>query len=202
MRPKRAMSSFDLRAEVAEMAGLEGARFQKAFEPVPGAFLLRLHLAGEGRANVLAQAGRFVLVTARDVPTPSSPGHFPALLRKHLDNAPLASVTQKGFDRVVTFTFGRDPGIDLVFELFGKGNAALVREGRILGVHHSETWKDRTLKGGADYSYPAARVDPTSLDLAGFRASFGGGLDVVRALALWTNLGGTYAEEVCARAGI
>ncbi|MCI0497626.1 MAG: NFACT family protein, partial [Thermoplasmata archaeon] len=202
MKPKRSMSSFDLRAEVAELRSLEGAHFQKAFDPAPGAILIRLHLTGEGRANLLAQIGRFVLSTGREIETPSAPGHFSTLLRKHLGNAPVTAVAQHGFDRVVTFTFGRDPGIDLVIELFGKGNAILVREGRILGVHHSETWKDRTLKGGAEYAYPTARADPTLLDLEGLRASMGGGTDVVRALALGANLGGTYAEEVCLRAGI
>ncbi|HID73606.1 MAG TPA: fibronectin-binding domain-containing protein, partial [Thermoplasmata archaeon] len=201
MRPKRSMTSFDVRAEAADLAGIVGARFQKAYDPTPDSLLIRLHRSG-GRVNLLGQMGRFIVDTGREVAVPATPGHFPSLLRKHLSNAPLVRVSQHDFDRVLVLSFGHERTTDLVIELFGRGNAVLVREGRIIGVHHAETWRDRTLKGGADYRFPASRSNPLEMDYGTFREVLMRGTDVVRSLALELNLGGTYAEEVCLRAGL
>src|SRR5207249_11572391 len=66
-----------------------------------------------------------------------------------------------------------------------------------------QTCKDRSVQVGEPYVFPSAGIDPLGLDRDALartlRAAKG---QVVRVLASILNLGGTYAEELCLRAGI
>jgi predicted ribosome quality control (RQC) complex YloA/Tae2 family protein len=196
------MTSFDIRAEVRELSVLHGAFYQKAYSPTDDSLLLRFRQRGGEKFNFLTQLGRFFLATSDDVAVPESPGHLSSMIRKHVSNVPLERIEQHGFDRVVVLSFGRDMDVQLMLELFGKGNAVLVREGRILGLQRSEAWRDRVLRGGIEYSFPSQRIDPSLMAIEDLGSALEGGHDLVRALALGANLGGTYAEEVCLRSGV
>ncbi len=202
MARKRSMSSFDILAETRELSQLQGSWFQKAYSPTPDSLLVRLRKQGGEKASLLMQNGRFILDTSDEIAIPDSPGHLATMLRKHISNIPLEKIEQHGFDRVVVLSFGREMSVQVVLELFGKGNTLLLKDGRILGLQRSEVWKDRTLKPGTDYVFPSSRADPTSIDIGGLKTALEGGHDLVRALALGLNLGGTYAEEVCLLSGI
>jgi len=202
MARKRSMSSFDILAETRELSELQGSWFQKAYSPTPDSLLIRLRKQGGEKASLLTQTGRFLLSTSEDVKVPDAPAHLASMVRKHVSNVPLERIEQHGFDRVVVLSFGREMDVQLVLEMFGKGNVLLLREGRILGLHRSEAWKDRTLKPGTEYAFPSSRADPTGVDMDGLKGVLEGGHDLVRALALGLNLGGTYAEEVCLLAGV
>jgi len=202
MNRKRSMSSFDILAETRELSGLEGSWFQKAYTPTPDSLLIRLRRPGGGKVSLLTQIGRFLLSTSEDVPVPGAPAHLASMVRKHVANVPLERIEQHGFDRVIVISFGRDMDTQLILELFGKGNVVLLKEGRILGLHRSEVWKDRTLRPGAEYVFPTSRAGPIGVEMDGLKAALEGGHDLVRALARGLNLGGTYAEEVCLLAGV
>ncbi|MCK5333578.1 MAG: NFACT family protein, partial [Candidatus Aenigmarchaeota archaeon] len=91
----------------------------------------------------------------------------------------------------------------MIFELFRDGNALFVSpEGQILSLLVRERWKDRTLKKGETYTLPPSGMNPVDITLEDFLPAMKNDKQVVAFLAREMSFGGTYAEEVCARAGI
>jgi predicted ribosome quality control (RQC) complex YloA/Tae2 family protein len=76
---------------------------------------------------------------------------FVEKLGKELDNAKLLNLSQLNKDRIISFEF--DKG-NLIFEMFGDGNAILVRDGKTVCAHRYESWSDREIKAGSAYSPP------------------------------------------------
>jgi len=117
-----------------------------------------------------------------------------------LENRRVQAVSQRGVERIVIFDMGR---ASLVAELFGGGNFILVSDGIIDFVAKEREFKDRKLKVGEPYVMPSEAVNFFELDSRDFSDMLRQGkFDVVRALAVDMGIGGEYAEEVCARAGI
>jgi predicted ribosome quality control (RQC) complex YloA/Tae2 family protein len=117
-----------------------------------------------------------------------------------LENRRVQAVSQRGVERIVIFDMGR---VNLVAELFGGGNLVLVSDGIIDFVAKEREFRDRKLKVGEPYVMPSEAVNFFELDSRDFSDILKQGkFDVVRALAVDMGMGGEYAEEVCARAGI
>jgi predicted ribosome quality control (RQC) complex YloA/Tae2 family protein len=76
---------------------------------------------------------------------------FVEKIKKELDNAKLLSFGQVNKDRIVEFVF--DKGT-IVFEMFGEGNAILVKDGVAVTAARYESWSGREIKAGAPYSPP------------------------------------------------
>ncbi len=202
---KTAMSSFDILAIVAELQDMIGARVNKVFQPGERELRIALHLAGRGRENLVIEAGRRLHLTAYPKQAPLTPTTFAMTLRKYLRNARLAGISQLGFDRVVMLEFERGgERYTLVAELFSKGNVVLTdAEGVILAVMSPGRYSTRTLLGRAEYQPPPQRLNPFELSAEQLMQVLkGAGREVVKTLAVELGLGGTYAEEVCARAGV
>ena len=194
---KASLSSFDLRALVAEWQGLVGGYVDKVYQQ-DDEVLLRLHVPGRGKAELYSRSGRWLcLHEVEDRPETLPP--FAQGLRRALDNARVVGVEQRGLDRIAIFHLERGPDrFDLVFEVFQKGNLVLVKDGVAVAVLVSQAFKDRTLRVGEPYAFPPLGADPLELD----REALGRALrdakgQVVRVLASVLNLGGQYAEELC-----
>ncbi|HYS71679.1 MAG TPA: ribosome rescue protein RqcH, partial [Thermoplasmata archaeon] len=196
---KDGMSSFDVLAVTAELRALVGGFVDKAYQR-GDELILKVNMPGAGRRETFAKVGKWLCL--RDVPEkPETPPPFATTLRKHLDNARIVALEQRGFDRIVTFAFDR--GMRLVFELFGKGNVILVGESGILAAFHRQTFRDRTVAPGAPYEYPPATSDPFGMSGEAFAAAVVSAKGtIVKILAGGMNLGGQYAEEVLLRAGV
>src|SRR3989449_1540143 len=199
---KTALSSFDLRALVAEWQDLLGGHVDKAYQK-GDEDILRVNVPARGRVEVFYQAGRWLCL--HDVENkPESPPPFAQSLRRLLDNARIQGIEQRGFDRIAVFHLDRggEP-IDLIFEVFGKGNIVVAKKDTIAAVLFPQTFKDRAVQVGEEYRFPEAGLDPLELDRGAFttamRTAKG---QVVRVLASVLNLGGTYAEEICLRANV
>lgn len=82
---------------------------------------------------------------------PAESDKFTEKVEKELDNARLSEIRQINNDRIVSFVF--DKG-ELVFEMFGEGNAILVKGGNTVCAHKYEAWSDREIKAGAPYKPP------------------------------------------------
>jgi len=115
--------------------------------------------------------------------------HFAEKVAKELDNAKLISVEQLNQDRIVAFNF--DNG-SIVFEMFGDGNAVLVRGGKTVCAVHYGKWSDREITAGVQYS-PPKNIPSAKLELS---AKY-----VIVSLTKLP-LGKDYALEALARAGI
>ncbi len=200
---KKEMSSFDVRSVVNEMAMLKDAHMDKIFQ-WGNNVLLRINVQGQGKKDVFFKDKRWLYLPERKPETPTVPQSFATFLRKYLDNARIGDIYQAGFDRVVIMeVLKADRDYKLIFEMFGGGNVLLVLDGKIMNCLIHKTMRDRSVRPGEDYVMPKRRFDPTSSPLEEFmeimRASTS---DAVRTLATGINLGGQYAEETCAVAGI
>ncbi|WP_418282464.1 ribosome rescue protein RqcH [Halorubrum sp. DTA98] len=209
MDPKQELSSIDLAALVTELGRYEGAKVDKAY--LYGDDLLRLKLRDfdHGRVELMIEVGDVKRAHVADpdhvADAPGRPPNFAKMLRNRLSGADFAGVTQYEFDRILSFEFERDDeNTTLVAELFGKGNvAALDETGEVVGSLSTVRLKSRTVAPGAQYEYPASRLNPLTVSLDAFgRYMDDSDSDVVRTLATQLNLGGLYAEEVCSRAGV
>lgn len=199
---KIALSSFDLRALVAEWQGLVGGHVDKAYQK-GDEVILRINAPPRGKVELFYQAGRWLCL--HDVENkPESPPPFAQTLRRLLDNARVQRIEQRGFDRIAVFHLDRggEP-MDLLFEVFGKGNIVVAKKETIAAVLFPQRFKDRAVQVGEQYQFPEAGLDPLELDRGAFANALRGAKgQVVRVLASVLNLGGTYAEEICVRADV
>ncbi|WP_418285347.1 ribosome rescue protein RqcH [Halorubrum sp. DTA46] len=209
MDQKRELSSIDLGALVTELNRYTGAKVDKAYLYDDDLLRLKLRDFDRGRVELMIEVGDIKRAHVADpdhvADAPGRPPNFAKMLRNRLSGADFAGVEQYEFDRILTFEFEReDENTTLVAELFGQGNvAALDETGEVVGSLSTVRLKSRTVAPGAQYEYPASRLNPLDVTLAGFtRHMRESDSDVVRTLATQLNLGGLYAEEVCTRAGV
>ncbi|MFC6614028.1 ribosome rescue protein RqcH [Halopenitus salinus] len=209
MEPKRELSSIDLRALVTELGRYTGAKVDKAYLYPESLLRLKLRDFDHGRVELLIEVDeckRAHVADAAHVPdAPGRPPNFAKMLRNRLSGADFAGVEQYEFDRILTFEFERgDEDTRIVAELFGQGNVAVLDEtGEVVQALSTVRLKSRTVAPGAQYEYPASRLNPLEVSFDAFaRHMNDSDTDVVRTLATQLNLGGLYAEEVCSRAGV
>jgi len=209
MDQKRELSSIDLGALVTELNRYEGAKVDKAYLYDDDLLRLKLRDFDRGRVELMIEVGDIKRAHVADAEhvadAPGRPPNFAKMLRNRMSGADFAGVSQYEFDRILTFEFERDDeNTTLVAELFGQGNvAALDETGEVVGSLSTVRLKSRTVAPGAQYEYPASRLNPLDVSLGGFeRHMRESDSDVVRTLATQLNLGGLYAEEVCTRAGV
>ncbi len=209
MEPKRELSSVDIAAVVGELRGYEGAVVDKAYLYGDDLVRLKLRHHDHGRVELLVEVGdtkRAHVADPERVPAaPERPPDFARKLRSRLAGGNLASVEQYEFDRILVAEFEReDADTTVVAELFGDGNVAVLDEtGAVVDSLRTVRLQSRTVAPGAQYEYPASRVNPLDVDYDTFAALMDDSdTDVVRTLATQLNFGGLYAEEVCARAGV
>ncbi len=200
---KEQMESVEIAGALREFHEVVGGYIQKVYQLAEDEILFRLHVPKLGKKLLWFKLGKALFLTDRDIETPVVPSHYVMLLRKYLGNARITGVKQHEFDRVVVMELqGRQP-LKLIFEVFGKGNLVLTGPHNIILPMRSETWRHRTLKEGETYLYPPSRRIPLELDENNIRDILEGSqVDLVRTLAVEFNLGGKYAEELCARMAV
>jgi len=198
--PKGELTAFDLLVLVEEMNGVVGSYVDKALQPSDDEFVLRLRKPGTGSLELVVRNGRWLFLREKEASEGPPPLAFAMLVRKHLENRRLLSLEQVGFERIAVLGFD---GYELVLELFGDGNIILVKDGAIVQPLRDRSWETREVRPGRPYVYPPARVDPRHFGVEEFSRTIRGSKgDLVRTLAVSLNLGGRYAEELCARTGL
>jgi predicted ribosome quality control (RQC) complex YloA/Tae2 family protein len=138
---------------------------------------------------------------------PRDPSHFAMKLRKSLSNRILKDISQVSMDRIVVLTFNPLPGEEedrkLYLELFGDGNAIIVKGGVIETAFTSRSWSSRTVKKGEVFSPPPSGPNPFQVTRDEFDIFLASSTeDLIRFLIRKINLPPAYAEELCLRAGI
>src|SRR5205809_7492936 len=123
---KTAVSSFDLRALVAEWQDLVGGHVDKAYQR-EDEVILRINAPVRGKAELFYKAGRWLCL--HEVETkPETPPPFAQTLRRLLDNARVVAIEQRGFDRIAVFGVERGPdALRVIFEVFGNGNLIVTK---------------------------------------------------------------------------
>ncbi len=199
---KSALSSFDLRALVAEWQSLVGAHIDKAYQR-DDEVILRINLPGGGKAELYCKSGQWLCLHEVEE-KPETPPPFALTLRRLLDNARIVAVEQRGFDRIAVLFAERGPeAYRIILELFGKGNLVVVKGETTIACLYPQRYKDRAVRPDEPYAFPPVGLDPLELDRQRFadaiRKAKG---QIVRVLASVLNLGGPYAEELCLRANL
>ena len=200
---KDSLSSIDVAATAASLGSAVGGFLDKVYHPKSGHLVLRIRTPGEGRSYIHFHAGRWLYQSDSSGEMPQDPTPFARMLRKRLTGARISGISQRDFERIVVVSFEKDGGYDLVLELFGKGNAILVKDGVIVQPLVSRTWKHRDVRAKKPFVFPPPIPNPLLLTPAQLldvlRRS---DADMVRTLATKLNLGGRYSEEVCLRADV
>jgi len=195
---KDGLSSFDVLAVTAELQSLVGGHVDKVYQREED-LIFKVNVPSGGHREMYARVGKWLCL--RETPDkPETPPPFAMNLRRYLDNARIAAIEQRGFDRIVTVSFDR--GTRLVFEMFGKGNVVLVEGDTALAAFRKATFRDRTIGPGMPYGFPPPTANPLAMTRDAFAASMTAAKGpLVKVLASGMNLGGLYGEEICLRAG-
>lgn len=198
-------SSLDLYHLVRELQPLVGARIEKISALSHQEFYVQVHKTGIGKQILCVRPGQEILRIDAKEPT-EQPSPFVMFLRKHLALATITAISQHDFERICIFSLRTKEGTYFfIVELFSKGNLIFCDSSyRILQCLSQQTWKDRTIKIGALYQFPASRVIPFTLSLADFShlIHMSDKENIVKTLALDFSLGGSAAEYLCAQAHI
>ena len=182
---------------------LSGARVDKSFQPTKDIVVMRFHVPGTGRVDLVMQCGSRIHISQYPLENPTTPPTFPMLLRKRIKGGHVESIKQHNFDRVVEIRVKKDKYYTIMVELFDKGNIILLDdENNIILPLKRKHWSNRDISSKRKYVFPEERgINPITVTENEFKELFENNddSDVVRTLAR-NGLGSLYAEEVIARA--
>ena len=199
----KSMSNVDIYTITNELNNLlSGARVDKSFQPTKDIVVIRLHVPGTGRVDLVMQCGSRIHTSQYPLENPTTPPTFPMLLRKRIKGAHLESIKQHNFDRVVEIKVKKDKYYTIIVELFDKGNIILLDdENNIILPLKRKHWSTRDISSKKEYKFPEKRgINPITITENEFKDLFNDfESDAVRTLAK-NGLGSLYAEEIIERA--
>ena len=200
MKPMSNVDIFTITDELNNL--LTGARVDKSFQPTKDIVVMRFHVAGTGRIDLVIECGKRIHTSKYPLENPINPPVFPMLLRKRIKGANVVSITQHNFDRIIEIKVKKDKYYTIVVELFDKGNIILLDEdNNIILPLKRKRFSDRDISSKKEYQFPEERgIDPISISETELKELFASSdKDLVRTLAM-NNLGSLYAEEIIKRA--
>ena len=199
----RSLSALDYYCIIKELQLLTNARLDKIYHPSKKELLLQFYVSSKGKEILKIVAGKALYLTTAK-PTATEPDSFCIFLRKNLMNARLKKIEQLGFERIIKFSFAKEKELNLIIELFDKGNIILVdNKNKIINCLEQQKWKDREIKKDLVYSYPKKDYNFLELKIKDLKALLKkSDLDLVRTLATQLGLGGLYSEETCLLANV
>ena len=199
----KSMSNVDIYTITNELNKLlSGARVDKSFQPTKDIVVMRFHVPGTGRIDLVMQCGSRIHTSQYPLENPTTPPTFPMLLRKRIKGAHVESIKQHNFDRVVEIRVKKDKYYTIIVELFDKGNIILLDdENNIILPLKRKQWSHRDISSKKEYIFPEERgINPISVSEEEFGELLkNSDSDVVRTLAM-NGLGSLYAEEIIKRA--
>lgn len=198
-------SYIELRLILREVLDIiRGLRVESVYQMDDGSIVLKLGRAGE-RFELRIVPGVCLYLVRGGYEKPLEPTEHARRLRRFLEGAVLEDVEAVPGERIAVFRLRRrGEEYRLVAELLPRGTAALVdREGVIVECLHRLVMRDRRIAPGEGYRLPPPKPTITRPeDVDRVLEGLSGGRRVAAALALEAGLGGRYAEEAVALAGI
>lgn len=149
-----------------ELETIIDCHIDKLYQPSADELVFLLRKKGFTKKLLISarQGSSRVHFTDHSTENPAQPPMFCMLCRKHFSSARIIGVEQKGFERIIEFTFSTTDELGdvvnpkIICELIGnKSNIVLLNgEGKIIDVlRRSDILKEgRMLQPGAVYSYP------------------------------------------------
>lgn len=184
------LSFIDLEKIIQEIQFLIDGKIDQIYMPAKKELLLQIHVPNIGKSILRILVPNFIYLTEFK-PEGNFPPGYCMFLRKKLLNSRIRDIRLLENERVVVFTLTtKDSEYELFVEFFLKGNVILCQDNKIISPLENQNWKDRTVRGGIKYILPKKEYKElgTKLDMS-----------LVKFLATEQNLGGNYAEEICAR---
>ncbi len=200
MKPMSNVDIFTISNELNNL--LTGARVDKSFQPTKDIVVMRFHVPGTGRIDLVMQCGSRIHTSQYPLENPTTPPTFPMLLRKRVKGAHVESIKQHNFDRVVEIRVKKDKYYTIIVELFDKGNIILLDdENNIILPLKRKQGSTRDISSKKEYLFPEERgINPITASEEEFKSLFKDNeSDVVRTLAR-NGFGSLYAEEIIERA--
>jgi len=197
------LSGIELHAIVTELQPLIGAKIDQVYQADAKELILQLHISGSGKRLVRIVAGRLLYETSHRANTKAS--EFCLQLRRRIASATITGIGQLGAQRIVTFTLQKEHPVDLILELFSKGNIILCSADRTIALLlERQHWQSRELRIGVRYAPPPDVAGIFTLQQGEFMTLLAASEKdkLVTALATGFGLGGLYAEELCTRAAV
>lgn len=199
----KSMSNVDIYTISDELNNLlSGARVDKSFQPTSDIVVMRFHVPGTGRIDLVMQCGSRIHTSQYPLENPTTPPSFPMLLRKRIKGAHVESIKQHNFDRVIEIKVKKDKYYTIIVELFDKGNIILLDdENNIIQPLKRKQLIARDISSKKEYKFPEERgMNPITVTEEELKELFENTeSDVVRTLAM-NGLGSLYAEEIIQRA--
>lgn len=199
----KSMSNVDIYTISNELNNLlSGARVDKSFQPTKDIVVMRFHVPGTGRVDLVMQCGSRIHTSQYPLENPTTPPTFPMLLRKRIKGAHVESIKQHNFDRVVEIKVKKDKHYTIIVELFDKGNIILLDdENNIILPLKRKQLSQRDISSKKEYIFPEERgINPITVSEEEFAEIIkNSDKDIVRTLAM-NGLGSLYAEEIIERA--
>ncbi|MEM3178204.1 MAG: NFACT family protein [Candidatus Micrarchaeaceae archaeon] len=135
--------------------------------------------------------------------------NFAMAMRKRILGAKLAYVRQYRSDRILIFGLDDAGGkYELVFEMFGKGNLLLLKEGYIELCYRIVKQREREIRPGIAYAFPkggsALTIDEIDYDAAknAANAMSATGKKLIAAFGSYFSFGPLYSDDIMRRAGL
>ncbi len=191
------MKALDVCFMVKELQSLIGAKIDKVYQQEEELIIV-FHKQGKILLKITPEACFITKYKFEQEKPPS----FCMNLRKHLSQARVTEIVQRGFERIIEMRLKKEQEYILIVELFSKGNVILCQPNfQIMIPLHEQVWKDRTIKPKVTYIYPPRlKYDPLEFKEQDLERI--GKENLVKSLAIDFGLGGDYAEETCLRAGV
>ncbi|HIH17033.1 MAG TPA: hypothetical protein HA252_06530 [Candidatus Diapherotrites archaeon] len=176
---------------------LVGAFLNKVQRVSDKVFRFRFH-SKQGSKDLVFNGSAFYVTSYKLEAQPSQ--GFAAFLKKRLYNKRVDAFYQQGVDRVLVVEF---TDYNLVLELFADSNIVLAdKSWKTLSALTYGEWKDRVIKRGQPYQFPASKgLNPCFLNAGQLRQQLVGP-DLIRALISCANIAPPVAEEALALAGL
>lgn len=199
----KSMSNVDIYTISDELNNLlSGARVDKSFQPTNDIVVMRFHVPGTSRIDLVMQCGSRIHTSQYPLENPTTPPSFPMLLRKRIKGAHVESIKQHNFDRVIEIKVKKDKYYTILVELFDKGNIILLDDkNNIIQPLKRKQLSARDISSKREYKFPEERgMNPITITEEELKELFENTeSDVVRTLAM-NGLGSLYAEEIIQRA--
>ena len=204
---KTEVSSMELKHLVTELRSLlVGGRIEKIYQPAPATFLFAIRKVGENKRLLRIELPKYFYITSQKEEMPEKLSGFCGYLRKYIEGTRIVALEQPMLERAIRMHVETSESVFvLCLELFGKGNLVVCEpDGTIVQCLEQVVFKDRVVKPGAMYSLPPRQyvLDAPLKERFAELLTASVHANIAVTLAVDIGLGGLFAKELCARAGI
>ena len=195
---KKALTGPDIGHLVRGWQSLIGSRVDQFGRPELNKIVLKLRSREEGTVRLLIDLSGWAYLTKQTISTESNQGVFVQKVRKLIKKSRIESIEQINGDRILSISFIRkEQKVNLIFEMFHKGNIILCTDDKISAVMRKQKFRHRSLEAGLPYQSPPS-IDPFVVDYDTFKdklVSSQRGLGA--ALTIDCNIGGDISTLIC-----